>query len=76
MPQQKSASIEKSVYINSISEENTPAQVCHKGECKNGGSCNIIDGSKRCTCTKGYRGIACEGTSLIIDTIITEIFGL
>ena len=45
-------------------DENTV--VCQAGECKNGGTCNVVGDATRCSCTKGYRGAECEGIILNI----------
>ena len=37
---------------------------CQNNPCKNGGTCNLVNGNPKCTCINGLTGATCETSKL------------
>uniref|UniRef100_A0A7M5XCK6 procollagen-proline 4-dioxygenase n=1 Tax=Clytia hemisphaerica TaxID=252671 RepID=A0A7M5XCK6_9CNID len=46
-----------------------PVHVCETTDCKNGGSCTVVNDKVRCLCLRGFKGLHCEETSSVYTSI-------
>lgn len=47
-----------------------PVVVCENHDCKNGGTCAIVNNKVKCVCLHGYRGDHCEGITKSYGSVV------